>query len=377
MSKVVRMEIKVDDFVYVFIAAVIILAIFGIISFVSPWFAPVNNVTVASLSIGEVGAVTDYAARSIALRTFAVGEEQTESLVSSPELEISRGWFGGNDEVFSIVVPDYYLETARGVRISFNVYDTNRYANLKFKWNGVVMEEDDYDTGFHSLLIGSEDVKPSNTLTVMCDGPGMMFWASTVYQLRNFNVNLEYGPERVIPFEMLPSEMQNFERIDVTFFATGTGTLEVKANGVSVYQGHPSGAATMSFNLFDAPVHAGQNIMTFIDRDGTYTLQDTDLKIYLATSNVEVTRGFNMSQENYNLMLQGFQGRVNFFIDNVASPGSLEIILNDKVVPVSTPQVGWNTASFTSGDAVVGENVITFSGTGNYQITSARIELER
>jgi hypothetical protein len=368
---------EIDDFVYVFIIAVIILAIFGIISFVSPWFAPVNNVTVASLSIGEVGAVTDYAARSVVLRTFTVGEEQTESLVSSPELEISRGWFGGNDEIFSIVVPEYYLETARGVRVSFNVYDSNRYANLKFKWNGVVIEEDDYDSGFHSFLIGRDDVKPSNTLTVMCDGPGMMFWASNVYQLRNFNVNLEYGPERVIPFEMLPSEMQNFERIDVTFFATGTGTLEVKANGVSVYQGYPSGASTVSFNLFDAPVRSGQNIMTFIDRDGTYTLQDTELKIYLATSNVAVTRGFNITQENYNLMLQGFQGRVNFFIDNIASPGSLEITLNDKVVPVSTPQVGWNTASFTSSDVVAGGNTITFSGTGNYQISTARIELER
>jgi len=371
------MEVEIDDFVYVFIIAVIVLAIFGIISFVSPWFAPVNNVTVASLSVGEVGAVTDYASRSIDLRTFTVGQEQTESLVSSPELEISRGWFGGNDEVFSIVVPDYYLETARGVRVSFNVYDANRYGNLKFKWNGVVVEANDYETGFHSFLIGKEDVKPSNTLTVMCDGPGMMFWASNVYQLRNFNVNLEYGPERVIPFEMLPSEMQSFERIEVSFFATGTGTLEIKTNGVSVFQGHPSGAGTVSFNLFDAPVWSGQNIMTFIDRDGTYTLQDTRVKMFLATSNVKVTREFNISQENYNLMLQGFQGRVNFFIDNVASPGSLEIALNDHIIPVSTPQVGWNTASFTSGDAVVGENTVTFSGTGNYQITSARIELER
>jgi len=368
---------EIDDFVYVLIIAVILLAVFGVIGFVSPWFSPVNNVTVTTLSVGEVGIVKDYAARNVELRTFTVGQEQTESIVSAPQLDISSGWFGGNEEMFSVVVPEYYLETARGIRISFNVYDTNKYANLKFKWNGVVLEENDYDAGFHSFLINKEDVKASNTLVVMCDGPGMMFWASTMYILKNFNVNLEYGPERVIPYEMLPSEMQTFDRIEVSFFASGTGTLEIKNNGVSIYSGSPSGAETVKFNMLESPVWSGQNIMTFIDKTGSYTLQDTQLKVFLATSNVDVTRVFNITQENYNLMVQGFQGRVNYFVDNIASPGSLEITMNGYIIPVSTPQVGWNTASFTSSEALVGENTITFSGTGNYQITTARVELER
>lgn len=368
---------EIDDFVYVFIIAVIALAAFGLVGFVGPWFAPVNNVTVDSFSVGEVGYVENYAARTIELRTFTVGQNQTESMVSAKQIDITKGWFGGNEETFAVVVPSYYLDTARGIRISFDVYDTNQYGNLRFKWNGVVLEENAYDNGFHSFLITGEDVKQSNTLTVLCDGPGMMFWASTVYQLKNFNVNLEYGPERVIPFEMLPSEMQEFDRIELSFFGSGTGTLQVKVNGVSVYQGSPRGVEKVDFNLFEAPVKAGQNIITFIDRDGAYTLQDTQMKIFLMSSKAVVTRTFNLTQENYNLMSQGFQGRINYFVDNIARQGSLEIKLNNKIIPVTTPQVGWNTASFTSSEAVVGDNTLAFSGTGNYQITTTRVELER
>lgn len=367
-----------DDFMWVLLIAIILLVVVGVFSYFVPYTGPLTNITISEFSPGEVGYTQDYAARTIDLKTFTVGEDQQSLLRSFPQMELITSLFGGNVETYQIAVPDYHLETARGVRIDFSIAQTNQYGNLVMKWNGREVANRKLSSGPYDLFIERQHVRESNTLEVSATGPGMLFWASTVYQLKNVNVNLEYGPQRVIPFEMLPSEMAKFDRAELSSYVTGTGTLRITVNGAHVYSGTPQGVLREEFTLFDAPIRAGQNIITFIDDTGTYTMRDTLFKVFVTGDQSVARHRFNLTDEHFNFLANSiFRGRVMYRIDNIARSGSLDIQMNGRQVPAGTPRVGWNSASFTADMVDVGENVITMGGTGSFDISSAIVGLER
>jgi hypothetical protein len=169
---------EVDDFMWVLGIALILLIAVGVFSFFVPYTGPLTNITISSFSPGQVGFVEDFAARTIDLRTFTVGEDQTESLRSWPQMELGTSLFGGNVEGEVVEVPDYLMETARGVRLSFNVQDTNNYGNLVIKWNGFEVFSEAASERQHEVFIPREDIRGSNSIEVSATGPGLFFWAS-------------------------------------------------------------------------------------------------------------------------------------------------------------------------------------------------------
>lgn len=369
---------EVDDFMWILAIALILIVAVGIFSYFVPYTGPLTNITVSSFSPGEVGYVQDYVSRVIDLRTFTVGEEQLELLKAYPQMELSAGLLGGESEETAINVPNYLMDTARDVTITFDIYQTNNYGNLVVKWNGREIANQALERGRHELFIDREHVKGSNTLEVYTTGPGFMFWASSVYILKNFNVNLMYGPQRIIPFEMLSSEMETFDRVELNAYASGTGTLQVKINGVDVYSGSPTGTLSQQYTLFDAPVRVGQNILTFIDETGTYTLRDTVFRIYTRGDRIVASHRFNMSDENYNFLANSiFTGKVEYLVENIARQGVVDIEVNSRQLSTSEPRLGWNSATFTANLVNPGDNLITISGTGSFRISSVVIGLER
>jgi hypothetical protein len=369
---------EVEEFIWVLAIALILIVAVGIFSFFFPYTGPLTNITIDSFRPGEVGFVSNFVARSTDLRTFTVGEEQTENLESFPLLEMATSIFGGNVETFHVDVPDYFMETARGIRLDFSVAETNNYGNLVVKWNGRELLSDALRQGVHEIFIDKEHVKGSNTLEVSATGPGFLFWAATVYNIKNFNVNLEYGPERVVPFMMLPSEMEKFEKAEITTYAQGTGTLVIKVNGAPVYSDTPQGALKEEFTLFDAPIRSGQNVLTFVDGSGTYTLRDTIFRVYITGDQSVASHTFNLTEENFNFLANSiFQGRVEYRIENINRKGSIEIEVNGRQLSTPTPRVGWNSASFTADMVHVGDNLITFTGTGSFEVSEVLVGLER
>lgn len=369
---------EVDEFIWVLAIALILIIAVGIFSFFVPYTGPLTNITISSFSPGQVGFVQDFVARTINLQSFTVGEPQTENLKTWPQLEISQGLFGGQLEKGSVAVPDYLMETARGVTLSFNIYDTNNYGNLVIKWNGRDIMNRAHSAGRYDIFIEKEHVKESNSIEISSTGPGFFFWASSVYIIKNFNVNLEYGPQRVIPFELLPSEMQQFDRVEISSYTSGTGTLVIKINGVPIFSGQPVGVFRKSFNLFQAPIKSGQNILTFVDEDGTYVMRDTAFNVYTRGDQSVARHKFNLTEENFNFLANSiFRGKVDYRVRNIARQGGVEIKINGHQLSTNPPRVGWNSASFTANIVDIGENEITFGGTGSFDISEVIVGLER
>ncbi len=373
-----------DDFLIVLTIAIILIVVFALFSLLVPYQpAPppgVNEtIVVSQFKIGTVGFAADFQAKSASLGSFNVGEVQTEGLKSVPQITVSAGLLGGESQAFDINVDDVYLETIRGVKISFDVYETNQYGDLVVTWNGKEFYRGKAAPREYTIDISPDYVKNSNELKIYCDGPGLMFWASTVYTIRNFDVGLEYGPDKFFSFKLLSSEISAFNRGEINFIGTGsTGRMEIKVNGVNVYDGLPSGVVNARFNFSTVPLNIGDNIVTFKGIGGVFNLQNANIKIYLSKNEIVRSREFNISGSEYEWLNEGrYRGRISFDVLSILRGGSLDIKLNGK--PLNVPQVraGENRAYFSVSDVNAGRNELVFSGTGYFDIDNVEIELER
>jgi len=375
----------VDDFIYVLVIALVLIAIFTIVSVMWPYSGVPGtpggpdigeNITVAELSIGEVG-YAENQPKSSPLGTFTVGETQTNELKKVPQLEISAGWFGGNKETFKIEIPSYYTDSLRGIVIAFNVYDTNQYGNLNVRWNGKDFYNEKVPRGSYTVRVDSNYIDDVNELEISSDGPGLAFWAATVYTLRDFKVNLEYGPSKLIAFTLAQSDLDAFTKGELEFIGFGTSNLRVKINGYKIWDQVPDGVETIGFNYTDVPLRLGENILSLDCPTGQATLNNAELSVYVLTNQITRTRSFDMTENHYNLMdQQAYTGTLRFKVDSINRPGEISIELNGNALSLAGTGIvrqGWNTATFDASDAMSGSNTLEFSGNGYWDISEVQV----
>jgi hypothetical protein len=372
----------IEDFIYVLVIAIALVAIFMIISVIFPYSgipggAGTEDIMVAEFSLGTVG-FTETEPKSSDLGTFTVGEVQTEELKKVPQLEISAGWFGSNKEEFNILVPSHFREVMRDLVVTFNVKDTNEYANLNVEWNGKAFLAEKAPRGSYEVKIDANYIEDSNKLEVFADGPGLAFWAATVYTIRDFRVNLEYGPSRLVAFTLGQGDLDTFSKGELRFIGFGSSNMRVKINGVKIYDAVPDGVIKVGFNFTDAPLKLGENIMSLDCPTGQVTLNNARLDLYVLTNQVSRTRTFEMTDSQFNLMdKQDKVGSLRFRVESTTRPGLLDIELNGNDLTVDTVTGGWNDVTFTADEIQSGDNTVEFSGTGFWDISDVQVLIEK
>jgi hypothetical protein len=190
-------------------------------------------------------------------------------------------------------------------------------------------------------------------------------------------VNLEYGPAKLISFEIFPRELEAWNKGEVSFYSTGSGALSIKINGKEIYNQRPGITNTVGFEYNDAPLKVGNNIISLSCPDGVLNLQDVNLKVFLLTNEVVRTRDFNITSVYYNFLKQGKKGRIDYKIDSITREGTLRIKLNNRALSVPAPITGLNSVYFTADHANEGENTLEFSGTGSWYISDVGVGVER
>lgn len=369
-----------DDFIPVLIAAIVFIVIMLLVTAFMSFPAPPMNITVSEVGdLGEVGYLTDYPTKTLDLKTFRVGETQEDNLKAIPQVSVYRNLITSHTEKFMIEVPEWYQATQRGLWINFYIYEQSagQFSRLVVKWNGLEVFNHGSPATEQSIFVEKGRVKGSNILEIDAEFNPWWFWATSTYTLRDFNVNLEYGPEKLIPFELLTSELQSFNMGEVSFDASGGCDLIVRVNGIEVYSGVPDGEQKLEFTYQDVPITPGGNVLAFIATDGICQLKDSEFRIYLIGNQVVVTRKFDLTAENYNLLGQDFTGKISYKIDSIMRTGSLNIELNGKDLSVPVPRTGQNSVTFSQDDVQEGDNQLSFSGTGAFDISEVVVTLER
>ena len=366
--------VNIDDFVWVFIAGIIAL----LLAFLVGYFAyqpPVPQlISIENISVGTAGYTNEYEAKVYNIGDFTAGKTQTESLKYVPELRVSASLTGKETKTYTINVPDYYLSVLKSLRISFLVSDTNKYGNLVIKWNGKDVYNGRADKGEHVISIEAGYVKSLNTFEMYCESPGSLFWASTVYMIKDLRIDLEYGEVKIVPFKISEEEIERFTRGNIHFKTNeGEGRLAIKINGLPVYNKHPSAYESIDFDLFNSSLYVGNNVLSFSTSKESVYITDAVLRVYLTNGNVILKKSFSISEENFKLLNQtDYKGKIEYYVKKTIKPGTLVIKLNGKDLKAISSE-GWHTLYFDAEDILPGDNELSFSGSGSWNIPEARI----
>jgi len=371
------MRAKVDDFAYVLVAAVIIIAVLLAIFALIPPGGIGIVASIENFTLGGVG-FTGENMDSLSYGNFRVGDVNTETLKSVPQIQVSSSYLGGSSDKEEIRILNAYVPLAREATITFRVYDsTPTYGNLIIKWNGLELYKNGASKGIYTLHIERQYIKEINNLEISCDGPGVYFWAATTYVLRDFTIKLDYGTMKLLPFVMGSKELETFKNGALEFSSSGSGKLTIKVNGVQIFSAVPASSESVKFDLFNSGINPGNNMITMSVQGDPVSLQNVILKIFLSTDNIIKERTITIPKDKYDLFIQGYRGKIELEVTRITRQGAMSISLNGKELSVPSSIKGTNTIYFTASEAVEGSNTLRFSGTGGWEVGEVRILMER
>lgn len=360
-------------FVWLLIAAFIIIIVFGALGTIPGIGGPANGTVLAELTLGPVGAETE-ATRSYAIGTFTVGDPQVETVKTIPQVSLGANLLSSDALETQVAVPEWLLGSARDASLTFGVLETNNYGDLVIEWNGKELSRGQAALGPNTILIPRELIKAQNTLRLTATGPSWRFWAGTVYILGNVQVGVRYGPAKLYGFDLAPADLQGFDRGELSFYASGSANLDVLVNGRSVSSSAPAGATTARFTIADAPLRAGTNILTLSVPQGFVTLQSAQLRIYTLGPGIARERSFNLTQEQLSIAARPV---LRYEVSSMERPGALSFALNGRALPAQQPQLGGNSLALSQSDLRAGENLLSASGTGSFTIGAVKLVAER
>lgn len=363
-----------DSFVWLLVIAIVIVVVMlvfsGYVTVLPPGQTPGEFTPLKEFSLGTVGFSAESPFRTIRIGELRVGETQQELLKEVGEMDVSQGIAGGQKQELTVDVHPSFLELNRGVRIIFSVVNANALGNLKVKWNGKGFFNS-VPSGRTEFTIPPENVKGENILVLEADGPGILFWSATTYTIRDFKVFMEYGPQKLVPFDLLPSELQSFNRGEIQFFGSGNGILDVKVNGLSIYSKIPLGQEKIAFNLSSVPLNAGSNVIAFVSTQQNI-LSGAAIRLFSLGSQLVRTRTFELNTLERNSFANK-QGRIDFTVAETRRQGLLTIKLNGQSLDVPPVKNGVNTVTFSPTLLREGENTLEFSGTGDWDISTVKV----
>jgi hypothetical protein len=336
-----------------------------------------NYKSLTSFDLGNVGVSQNEVTRAIRFGSFTLGETQSDTLKSLPDLGVSQGYFGGDPKRFEINVNPSILGSVKDVKVSFGMGETNLYGNLIVKWNDKVVFDKLANLNRYDIVIDPADVKESNTLELSASTPGMYFWASTYYGLANFATVAEYGPEKFMSFKIYPNEIETWSKGVLKFYTTSgqSGLIRVKLNDADIYSSsNPEHLVSKEFQYSEIGnmLKIGDNMLSF-KSDSVYEIDDAEFDVVVAAGTSVKERDFTVTSDNLNLLKGNGKGRIEFVVNSTYKQGVLNIKLNDDQLNIQTVRDGKNTIDFTSSDVIQGENTISFAGTGSWDINGVKI----
>ncbi len=379
-------EKRIDDFVYVLIATVIILAL--LFAFSTPLaeimtnegVGPQNEVDIAELSIGEIGMLGNNIAKVVNFGTFELGRPQQYDFVTLPETDIRAGVMESHSERFDVDTTIEEIRTSlQGIKVGFDIKKTNQLGNLVIRWNGYEIFNDIANLNHYDIEIPQERIMEQNNMEVSCTG-SWMFWAVTSYELENFHIYAEHGPEKIIPFVLTTEEIETWDRGEFSFFTTGDDDTSVliKLNGDVVYNDNKIGERVdFDVKYTDADLRPGNNLMSFKATGGVVTLHNTKMNVItFDAGSATVEKDINITQDKY-AYLSRYGANFDINVKTVNKAGTLIIKVNGKTINVPVSSTGKTTISVESSSFREGENTISFSGTGAWDIEKVRIYTKR
>ena len=370
-----------DTFIGSLIIIAIVLIILLAVSAFFPYYpegVPKEVRVIHEFKAGTIGYAENYVSRLQDYGSFGVGLPQQHELKTVPKMEITAALFGGSSEEFSINVPSHVMEWLKGGEISFTVDETNQYGNLVVIWNGDAVHNKKTARGRYTIDLDTSQIKVDNTLQVAAQGPGMLFWAATAYNIKDFEVNADYGPAKFLDFEVSQDELESLDRFDLSWTtASSSGILIAKVNGEEIFMASPRRQESVVFTdtlLMTASIVPGKNRLSFLAVNGSSNLQDVTMRTYVSKNQRVMKERFELTGAQLE-RIRASGGKVRMYVESVDNAGSLTVKLNERSAGSVQARPGWNSIEFSADLMEIGTNWLEISGTGTFDVGDACVEV--
>lgn len=373
-----------DEFIIVLAISLVLLGVlflaFGA-QFSGPPSKPSTNITtIADVTVGPVGFISTVPAKVIQINPFSAGTTQFETVKNFGPQEISAG-FTSKEISEPVSVNKNLLDYTERLVLEFDVNKdkTNSAEDLVVLWNGIEAYRAKPADGHQAVKIPKQNITGSDTVKISTSAPGLAtIVKSTAYQLDNLKLTQEYGQAKVEVFDLLPKELEAFEKAEINFATVprggAEGRLVVKVNGLELHNQKPDRFVLLTFDQNKIPTIGLSNRISFFAEGGLFEISSPKINVYLLNSQVVKKRAFSLSEDQ----LKNLKGKsLRLELESAsAKPGSITASLNSNKITFSGIQEGLNSKPVSNTILLLGENTLEFSATGTFEISRARIVAE-
>lgn len=370
-----------EEFVYVLLAGVAIFLIAGLLVGIPPLGGQeeIKTQTLFEEDFGSIGKV-NTTFRRIRMNDFSVGVTRSNRTVEEvEEVEIKNGFFGENSRTIK-----FDAENPKSAYLSFEVYDTNLYGDLKVIVNGEEDVSSKMMTGITPNLKLENVKKGKNTVKIKAEGPGLRFWAPNLYILKDLELKVnDYGHHSFSKvFNVFEYELRGFSHGEFKFFvdeARRNSNLDLKVNGRKIYSQKPLRRPLpyrVRFQANNTDLNLGENTFKFSTGENSeYHIDNPRLNLFYFGNPERTTiqrefRVFKPVCED--LGKEDVRGVITFE-SKVYIPNKLEVYLENKTFSFY-PESGKNKLFFDQEDIKEDENEIRLETEGSFEIKNFKIE---
>ena len=200
--------------------------------------------------------------------------------------KVEKGYFFERSRGFIAILEPEIMETATSAYLYLLIDDTNMLSNLIIEFNGEKVF--DKKVGQEELIIEIplDELERKNKIRISAGSPGIFFWATSWYQIREASLVVEYNATFFKKFEfgVDASEIENLKEVRLKFNIERydekkLNDLIVEINGREVFRGVPT---LFYFNqrIDERALREGENEIRFsVEPNTFYTLSDVRLEL--------------------------------------------------------------------------------------------------
>jgi len=315
--------------------------------------------------------------------SLVVMEESPNRTVKSYEkLEVQRG-------VFSDTVSEslrFETMEPEAVHISFTAETAQTYGDLVFMVNGHVEKTMVPEEGKRYTVSLENITRGENVLLISAENPGYVFWSPAKYQLSDVEIKLEdmAVSRNTETFRAYDYELSSFDTGTVEFFVRddvrANEPLRIDINGNNIFERTAAKRSlpyNARFSKFGTDLRQGENTLSiYTGKNSEYPLSNINIELqyYQSTERTSIQKSFNLPLHQYQLIREN-NGYIDYRVESIGVAEDLEISLGDREFTES-PELGWNRIDITKNDLKNGENNLTISTPGSFEISEFRIVME-
>jgi hypothetical protein len=266
-------QTKVDEFVFVLLAGLILILIF-----IFAWTTPSEekpNVTLGKG--GEVSVQLIYEPREIEIK-YALG---LEVLDSKKDVEVSASLFDSKEVNLISEITEGKLAEITEAFIVIIIDSTNQLKPLIVTLNDKEIYKDFPQVGTLYIPIKKDLLKAKNVVTIRTEFPGwLQFWRTSKYQLKEAKIGVNvYGPAfKDFEFNLDREALQNFKYAKLEFEVSdraGSANLAIKINDYLVWRDIAKIGKFEKVLDYKRFFKEGKNVLSFsAEPTVTYKLKD-------------------------------------------------------------------------------------------------------